>query len=284
MIRKVVIPAAGLGTRLLPITKELPKEMLPLFFKGKDDKVHLKPMLQAIFEQLYDEGIREFGFIVGRGKRAIEDHFTPDYSFVDYLRNKNKPELAGELQEFYRKISASTMLFINQPKPKGFGDAVYQAKVFTQNEPFLMHAGDDLVFSRNNRHLKRLIKIFERYGADVAFLAEEVEDPRRYGVIIGNEIRPNVIEVEKVFEKPKHPPSNLASIAIYVFKPIIYEAIKKVEPDHNGEIQLADAIQILLDWRRKIYVLKLRPGERRIDIGTPETYLEKLKSVLQRPS
>jgi UTP--glucose-1-phosphate uridylyltransferase len=187
VIRKVVIPAAGLGTRLLPITKELPKEMLPLFFKGKDDKVHLKPMLQAIFEQLYDEGFREYGFIVGRGKRAIEDHFTPDYSFVEYLKNKNKQELAGEMQEFYRKISDSTIVFINQPKPKGFADAVYQAKVFTQNEPFLMHAGDDLVFSRNTRHLKRLMKTFEQHNVDVAFLVEEVEDPGRYGVIIGND-------------------------------------------------------------------------------------------------
>jgi UTP--glucose-1-phosphate uridylyltransferase len=284
VIRKVVIPAAGLGTRLLPITKELPKEMLPLFFKGKGGKVYLKPMLQAIFEQLYDEGIREFGFIVGRGKRAIEDHFTPDYSFVEYLENKNKQELAGEMQEFYRKIGDSTIVFINQPKPKGFADAVYQAKVFTQNEPFLMHAGDDLVFSRNNRHLKRLMTIFEQLNADVAFLVEEVEDPRRYGVIIGNEIRPNVIEVEKVFEKPKHPPSNLASIAIYILKPIIYEAIKKVKPDNRGEIQLADAIQILLDWKRKIYALKLRPGERRVDIGTPDTYLETLKGVLQTSS
>ena len=281
MIKKVVVPAAGLGTRLLPITKELPKEMLPLFFKGKGDKVRLKPMLQAIFEQLYYEGFREFGFIVGRGKRAIEDHFTPDYSFVEYLENKNKPELASELQEFYRKISDSTMIFINQPKPKGFADAVYQAKVFTQNDPFLMHAGDDFVFSRNNRHLKRLIKIFKQRNADVAFLVEEVEDPRKYGVMIGNEIKPYVFKVRKVIEKPEKPPSNLAIIALYVFRPIIYEAIEKVKPDKSGEIQLTDAIQLLLNWQSEVYALKLRPGERRVDIGIPKTYLETLRGVLQ---
>jgi len=284
VIRKVVIPAAGLGTRLLPITKELPKEMLPLFFKGKDDKVHLKPMLQAIFEQLYDAGIREFGFIVGRGKRAIEDHFTPDYGFVEYLENKNKQELAGEMQEFYRKISDSTIVFINQPKPKGFADAVYQAKIFTQNEPFLMHAGDDFVFSRNNRHLKRLMKIFEQRNADVAFLVEEVEDPQKYGVVIGKEVKPYLFEVENVIEKPKKPISKLAVIALYVFKPVIYEGIEKAKPDERGEMQLADAIQALLKRQCKIYALKLRPGERRIDIGTPETYLETLKGVLQHPS
>ena len=284
MIKKVVVPAAGLGTRLLPITKELPKEMLPLFFKGKSGRVRLKPMLQAIFEQLYDEGFREFGFIVGRGKRAIEDHFTSDYSFVEYLKNKDKPELADELQEFYRKISDSTIIFINQPEPKGFADAVYQAKVFTQNEPFLMHAGDDFVFSKNNTHLKRMIKIFEQRNADVTFLVEEVEDPRKYGVMIGNAVEPYLFEVKRVIEKPKKPPSNLAVIALYVFKPVIYEAIEKVKPDKGGEIQLADAIQLLLNWQCKLYALKLRPGERRIDIGTPETYLETLKSVLQRPS
>lgn len=278
IIRKVVIPAAGLGTRLLPITKELPKEMLPVFFKGKGDRVCLKPMLQAVFEQLYNAGFRQFGFIVGRGKRAIEDHFTPDGSFVEYLNNNNKAELANGLQDFYEKINNSTIIFINQPKPKGFGDAVYKAKLFTENEPFLMHAGDDFVFSQNNRHLRRLIKTFEHYDADAVFLVEGVKDPRRYGVMIGNEIKPYVFRVKEVIEKPKKPPSNLAVIALYVFKPIIYEAIEKVKPDDSGEIQLADAIQLLLNWQCKIYALKLRSGEQRIDIGTPETYLETLKA------
>jgi len=284
VIRKVVIPAAGLGTRLLPITKELPKEMLPLFFKGKGGKVCLKPMLQAIFEQLYDEGFREYGFIVGRGKRAIEDHFTPDYSFVEYLKNKNKTQLSGEMQEFYRKISESTMVFINQPKPKGFADAVYQARVFTQNEPFLMHAGDDLVFSQNNRHLKRLIRIFEQRNADVSFLVEEVDDPQKYGVVIGKEVEPYLFEVENVIEKPKKPISYLAVVALYVFKPVIHEGIERAKPDEKGEMQIADALQVLLKRQCKMYALKLRPGEHRVDIGTPETYFETLGSILQRPS
>jgi UTP--glucose-1-phosphate uridylyltransferase len=279
VIKKVVIPAAGLGTRLLPMTKEFPKEMLPLFFKGKDDKVHLKPMLQAIFEQLYDEGFREFGFIVGRGKRAIEDHFTPDYSFVEYLKNKNKQELTSEMQEFYRKISDSTLVFINQPRPTGFADAVYQARVFTQNEPFLMHAGDDLVFSRNNHHLKRLMKIFEQRNADVVLLVEEVENPQKYGVVTGKEVKPYLFEVENVIEKPKKPISNLAVIALYVFKPVIYEGIERAKPDEKGEMQITDAIQVLLKRQCKVYALKLRPGERRMDIGTAEAYLETLKGV-----
>jgi len=281
MIRKVVIPAAGLGTRLLPITKEFPKEMLPVFLKGKDGRVCLKPMLQAVFEQLYDVGFREFVFIGGRGKRAIEDHFSSDDDFIEHLRNKNKDDLVEELQEFYKKINNSTIVFVNQPKPKGFGDAVYRAAIFTGDEPFLMHAGDDVILSQNNDHLKRIMKVFEDYDADAVFLVEEVKHPRRYGVIIGNEIKPGVFEVKKIIEKPEKPPSNLAVIALYTFKPIIYRAIEKVEPDESGEVQLTDAISLLLDWRCRVYALKLKDDERRIDIGTPETYLETLKGVLE---
>lgn len=277
-IRKAVIPAAGLGTRLLPVTKEFPKEMLPVFLK-QNDEVCLKPMLQAVFEQLYDFGFREFGFVVGRGKRAVEDHFTIDEDFVDYLKKNNKVRLAEELRDFYEKISNSTIVFINQPKPKGFGDAVYKAKLFTSDEPFLVHAGDNLILSPRNDHLERLMKTFDDYKADAVFLVEEVEDPQRYGVIIGKEIKPNMFEVKKAFEKPRKPPSNLAIIAVYIFKPTIYEAISKINPDVSGEIQLTDAIALLLKWECKVYALKIEEYERRIDIGSPETYLQALKTL-----
>lgn len=281
MIEKAVIPAAGLGTRLLPITKELPKEMLPLFFRKQDNTICLKPMLQAVFEQLHDAGFRQFCIIVGRGKRAIEDHFTPDSDFIQYLKTKNKAELADELREFYARIEDSNIVFISQPKPRGFGDAIYRGNPFTGKDPFLLHAGDDLVLSQNNNHLNRMVEAFERYDADATFLVEEVEDPRRYGVIVGEEITPNVIKVKKVIEKPKKPPSNLAIIALYIFKPAIYEAIEKVEPDENDEVQLGDALQKLLELGGKLCALKLRSNERRIDIGTPETYLEILKTTLE---
>lgn len=280
MIKKVVIPAAGLGLRLLPITKELPKEMLPLFFKEKKkNKIYLKPMLQAVFEQLYDAGFREFGFIVGRGKRAIEDHFTQDKSFIEYLKSTNKTDLARGLQNFYEKICDSTIIFINQPEPKGFGDAVSMARSFTKNESFLIHAGDDIVLSPDNHHLKRMMELFEKRDADAVFLVEEVENAREYGVITGKETEPGIFKVEKIIEKPQKPPSNLAVIAVYLFKPIIYDAIEKVKPDASGEIQLADALQTLLDRRHRLYALKLGPDEKRIDIGTPETYLKALKEV-----
>lgn len=280
MLKKAVIPAAGLGTRLLPITKELPKEMLPIVSLMKNGQPCLKPMLQAIFEQLYDVGFREFTFIVGRGKRAIEDHFSPDDAFIQYLNNKKKKDLAEELQEFYKKINNSNILFINQPKPKGFGDAVGRAALFTGNEKFLMQAGDDLIISKNNNHLKRAVKTFEEYDADTLFLVEEVPDPREYGVITGKEIKLDLFQVKNIIEKPKKPPSNLAIVALYIFKPIIYKAIKEVKPDKNGEVQLADALKLLIDWNCKVYGLKLKLSERRIDIGTAESYLEMLKSTV----
>jgi len=123
------------------------------------------------------------------------------------------------------------------------------------------------------------VKVFENYDEDAAFLVEEVKDPRGYGVIVGDEINPGIFKVRKVVEKPQKPPSNLAIIALYTFKPIIYRAIEKVKIDKSGEIQLTDAISFLLDWQCKVYALKLKGEERRIDIGTPENYLRTLKSL-----
>ena len=279
MIRKVVISAAGLGTRLLPVTKELPKEMLPIFVRNLKGNIICKPMLQVAFEQLYDVGFREFGFVVGRGKKAVKDHFTVDENFVGYLKKNNRVELTNRLSDFYEKVSNSTMVFINQPVPKGFGDAVYRAKSFTRKEPFLLQAGDDLILSRNNDHVRRMVTVFEDYDADAVFLVEEVEDPRGYGVIVGDKIKQDLFEVKKVVEKPKVPPSNLAVIALYIFNPIIYRAIDKVIPDETGEVQLTDGIDLLLNFQCKVYALKLKDEERRVDIGSPETYLRTLRNL-----
>jgi len=280
LLNKVVIPAAGLGTRLLPITKELPKEMLPVVALMKSGQLSLKPVLQAIFEQLYDVGFRDFAFIVGRGKRAIEDHFSPDDDFVQYLTNKDKKDFAEDLEEFYKKIKNSNLVFINQPKPKGFGDAVSRAASFTGNENFLIHAGDDLIISKDNDHLKKAKRLFEQYDADAVFLVEEVLDSRKYGVISGKEIKLGIYEVTNIIEKPIKPPSNLAVIALYIFKPIIYKAIKEVKPDKNKEIQLTDALKLLIEWNCKVYGLKLGPNEKRVDIGTAESYLGMLKTTV----
>jgi UTP--glucose-1-phosphate uridylyltransferase len=272
MIKKAVIPAAGLGIRLLPATKEQPKEMLPFFAKGIQGQFCLKPLLQLVFEGLYNIGFKEFCFIVGRSKRSIEDHFTMDSTFITQLKNRNKFGLAKELEQFYEKIRDSSIIFVNQPTPLGFGDAVHHAKLFTGKEEFLVHAGDDLIISPNNEHLKRLINVFEKYNASAAFCVEQVQNPQQYGVITGKQIEENVYKVEEISEKPSVPLSNIAVVAVYVFKDKIYEAISKTSPDENNELQLTTAIQQLVDEKHDVYAVALNENEKRIDIGTPESY------------
>ncbi len=275
-----MIPSAGLGTRLLPATKEQPKEMLPIFAKSIDGDLCLKPLLQIVFENLYDVGLREFGFITGRGKRSVEDHFTIDSGFIELLKNGNKFELAKELDVFYKKVGKSHIAFINQPKPKGFGDAVHQAKMFTGSEAFLVHAGDDLIISKKNQYLQNLINAFEEHGASAVFCAEKVKDPRKYGVIIGDKVAKNLYQVRKVIEKPHTPPSNIAIVAVYAFSSGIHQAIEETPPDANGEVQLTNAIQRLIDQKHSVYAVELSSEEKRLDIGTPQSYLKALNHVV----
>jgi len=268
-ITKTVITAAGMGTRLLPYTKETPKEMMPIYSNTKAGQVVLKPILQVIFESIYDFGLRDFCFVVGRGKRSIEDHFlTSD--------KNNSSNQRKELLDFFSKIQKSNLLYVQQSSAKGFGDAVYKGKSFAENDNFLLHAGDDVILSKDNNHLKRLEEAFFKYDADMAFLVARIKDPRKYGVIEGKKARDGVIMVKNLEEKPEKPKSNLAVIATYIFKPLIFVELKKVKPDKKGEIQLADAIQNIIKMRKTVAV-ELKPNEKRIDVGTPESYINCLK-------
>ena len=149
MVRKVIIPAAGLGTRLFPATKEQPKEMLPIFSKTPHGDMMVKPVVQLVFEQLHEAGLREFCFIVGRAKRGIEDHFTPDIECIKTLEGLGKNGQASDLENFYNKLETSAIMWVNQPEPKGFGNAVLMAQPFVQNESCLVHAGDSCIISKN---------------------------------------------------------------------------------------------------------------------------------------
>lgn len=278
MIKKAVIPAAGLGTRLLPATKQQPKEMLPVFALGVDGELCLKPFIQLVFENLYDNGFREFFFVVGRGKRSIEDHFTLDNEFVDFLKKKKKLGMVKELDAFYRRVSNSHIVFLNQPEPKGFGDAVHRAKHFTGKEAFMVNAGDDFIISKNNAYLKKLTDVFEKCSADVTFLVERVRDPRKYGVVEGRRIGKGIYQVTGVKEKPEHPQSNIAIVAIYIFTDRIYSGIEQTRSDTKGEIQLTDGIQRLIEEDCNVYAIELGRNEKRIDLGTPKSYWFALSS------
>jgi len=254
--------------------------MLPIFAKSIDGELCLKPLLQIVFENLYDVGLREFGFITGRGKRSVEDYFTIDSGFVELLKNGNKFGLAKELDVFYEKVGRSHIAFINQPKPRGFGDAVHRAKMFTGAEAFLVHAGDDLIISKKNQYLRNLINVFEEHGASAVFCVERVRDPRKYGVIIGDKVANNLYLVKRVIEKPSAPPSNIAIVAVYAFGSGIYQAIEETPPDANGEVQLTNAIQRLIDQNHSVYAVELSSEEKRLDIGTPQSYLKALNLVV----
>ncbi|HML03243.1 MAG TPA: sugar phosphate nucleotidyltransferase [Candidatus Bathyarchaeia archaeon] len=281
MIKKVIVPAAGLGTRLFPATKEQPKEMLPVFSRTTNGNV-VKPLLQVVFEQLYGFGLREFCFVVGRGKRSIEDHFTPDQDSISMLETMGRNGIATDLEDFYGKLKTSTIMWVNQPEPKGFGDAVLLAQPFVQNERCLVHAGDSCIVSRKMDYVKLLLTAFERLDADAAFIALEIDRPRQYGIIEGEETEPGIYRVKAAVEKPEKPQTNLAIMAMYVFRPIIFKALGQTQPGQNGEIQLTDAIQRLIDWNLKVYAVKLNKDYKHLDIGSPERYWDALSLSYQR--
>jgi len=275
-ISKAVIPAAGLGTRLLSVTKEQPKEMLGVFALGRKKDVAMKPVVQLIYEQLYDSGVRRFIFVVGRGKRAIEDHFTLDNEFVRMLEAKGRKAQASELESFYERVRQSNISWVNQSEPRGFGDAVLCAEPALGDGPFLVHAGDNHVISRRNAHLARMLR--DKHLGDVAatLLLRRVPDPRSYGTAEIESVRGETI-VRRVEEKPKRPTSNLALLPVYLFEPVILDALRATKKGINGEIQLTDAIQNLIDRGLKVNATTLRPGEFWLDVGTPETYWNALE-------
>lgn len=265
-LTKGVLLAAGLGTRLIPYSKEMPKEMLPLF-EGVNGKVFLKPVIQIIFEQLYEAGLREFCFVVGRGKRVIEDHFTPDWGFVDYLERTGKEEYAALLREFYRKIETSYIVWVNQPTPRGTGHAVYTARTFV-GEDFFVAAAADNVFLGENVAL-RLVSLFEKHGYPM-LAVKRVRDPRKYGVVVGRSVGERMYEVEGIIEKPAKPVSDLANTSLYVFPPDIFKAIEETKPSSRGEVEITDSIQILLSRGFKFFAYESTADW--VDVGTWETF------------
>jgi UTP--glucose-1-phosphate uridylyltransferase len=255
--------------------------MLPIFSTTLDGEMSVKPVLQVVFENLYDAGLREFCYVVGRGKRGIEDHFTPDVDCIKTLADMGKNSQAVSLEDFYEKLKNSTIMWVNQPEPRGFGNAVLMAEPFVQNEQCLVHAGDSCLISKNMDYIKKLLSSYERLNADAAFLVLEIENPKQYGIIEGDEVETGIFRVKAAFEKPAKPPTNLAIMAIYVFRPAVFKALEATRPGKNGEIQLTDAIQKLIDWGLKVYAVKLDKNYAHLDIGSPERYWKALELSYQ---
>jgi len=277
MIKKIVLPSAGLGTRLLPVTKEIPKEMMPLFFENKSHEITVKPVIQILFEKFFSFGIKEFCIIVGRQKRTIEDHFTSDQNFLKNFERNNR--FRKDLEKFYSMLNESKIFWINQQIPKGFGDAVLYAESFVSNDDFLVSAGDTLILN-NDKMIRKLIKTELKGKNDALIILKKVPDPKRFGVAVVKETKNNII-VTNVEEKPMKPKSDLSIVALYRFKPSIFNALRDIRHG-NKELQLTGAIQKLIDWGGKVQAIIMDENETVIDVGTAESYFESLVRFQQK--
>lgn len=270
---KSVITAAGKGTRLLPITKELPKEMMPIFSRNHDKDRIVIPLLQFIFEQLYSIGIRDYCFVVGREKRSIEDHFTPHETYLRELSDKYKSLIAN----FYKKLENSHLIWVNQNKPRGFGDAVLRAERYIGKDNFIVHAGDVIIVSKMKHPILRLIETAKSDPSiSAVLLCKKINDTRRYGVPKIKPLSNGLYLVEEVEEKPTRPKSNLGLLPLYFFKPVIFDCLKKIKPGKGNEYQLTDAIQRLIEKNHKVVAINLNKNETELDVGTVESYKETL--------
>jgi len=264
---KVVVPVAGMGTRLLPATKSQPKEMLP---------VGRRPVVQYVVEELVAAGLCQILFVTGRKKTVIEDHFDPDPELVRTLSTGGGYALLEELK--YTETDAN-FFYTRQSVPRGLADAVGKAEDFIGGDHFVVALGDSIIRTRDGSSLLRdMIAIHLRSGAACTVAVEEVDPSEvyRYGIVQPAEHAEtgNNFEIKDLVEKPniQTAPSTLAIAARYVFSPAVFEAIHRTAPDRNGELQLTDSIRLLLRLGHQVRAVRLRPGQRRYDIGNFESY------------
>lgn len=262
-IKKVIIPAAGLGTRFLPATKSTPKEMFPIIDM---------PTLQYIVQEAADSGIEEVGIIVSREKPSIAEHFTVDLDLEERLLKANKIEEVNMLRNIASLVKIS---FINQPEPKGLGHAVLCAKEFVGEEDFAIMLGDDLIVNRNGKPvLQQMIDAYDEKKASILGVQEvERKDTCKYGILKPISIKERLLEIESVVEKPRveEAPSNYAVLGRYVLSNKIFDILEHQQPGKGGEIQLTDALDTLIN-QEKVYGYNFE-GDR-YDIGDKFGYIK----------
>ena len=261
MIRKAVIPAAGFGTRFLPASKSQPKEMLPIVDT---------PVIQYVVEEAVESGITDIVMVIGKGKRAIEEHFDRNFELENELREKGKE---AELKMIQRISNLADIHFVWQKELNGLGDAVYSARHHVGDEPFVVLLGDTVLDS-DRPVTRQLLEKFEETGASVVALEEVAhEKVSRYGVIDGDEVSDSFFKVNAFVEKPapEDAPSNLAIAGRYALTPKVFELLAATEAGLNSEIQLTDALIQLLDTES---VYGLRFDGRRFDIGNKLDFIK----------
>lgn len=264
-IRKAVIPAAGFGTRFLPQTKAMPKEMLPIVDK---------PVIQYVVEEAVDSGIEDIVLVTGALKRAIEDHFdVPNQDLIKNLKDGGKEELL----ELTKKVAnLANFIYVRQKGPYGNGTPVLAAEPIIENEPFAVLWGDEFIYAKPPR-LAQMMTVHEELGGVVISGVEikKKEDLKRYGIAELEHVKGNVHKIKGIVEKPdpENAPSNIATHGAYILPPEIFDALRNIEPGKGGEVWLVDAINYLRDTGVPIYAVVVE-NAKYYDTGNKLEYMK----------
>jgi UTP--glucose-1-phosphate uridylyltransferase len=262
LITKCLFPAAGYGTRFLPATKAMPKEMLPVL---------TKPLIQYGVEEAIEAGILEMAIVTGRGKRAIEDHFDISYELEHQIKGTDKEKYLADIRNI---IDICTFSYTRQIEMKGLGHAILTGETLIGNAPFAVLLADDLCVGDNMGVLSQMIELYKKYRCSVVAIEEiDIKDSSKYGIISGKEMEAGVYMVSDMVEKPssKDAPSNLAIIGRYILTPDIFEILKGTPTGKNGELQITDALKT---QAKNNMVIAYKFKGKRFDCGSVEGFVE----------
>lgn len=264
-ITKAVIPAAGFGTRFLPQTKAMPKEMLPIVDK---------PVIQYVVEEVVDSGIKDIIIVTGSNKRAIEDHFDiPDEDLIKNLVQGKKEHL---LEEIKRISEMANFIYVRQKGPYGNGTPILSAEPAIDDEPFAVLWGDEFIYAKPPR-LAQMMQVYEKYGGMVisGVKIEKKEDLSRYGIADLEPVEGNIYKIKAIVEKPRpeEAPSNIATHGAYILPPEIFGALRRLKPGKGGEIWLTDAINLLHNEGVPLYAVEIKNGKY-YDTGNKLEYMK----------
>ncbi|MGF1697498.1 UTP--glucose-1-phosphate uridylyltransferase GalU [Vibrio lamellibrachiae] len=263
MIKKCLFPAAGYGTRFLPATKSMPKEMMP---------VVNKPLIEYGVEEAIKAGMRDMCIVTGRGKHTLMDHFDKNYELEDQIAGTNKEVLLDDIRNI---IDSAYFTFIRQREMKGLGHAILTGRELVGDEPFAVVLADDLcVNPKGDNVLEQMTALYKQFRCSIVAVQEvPKEDTHKYGVIAGDMIRDDLFRITDMVEKPESgtEPSNLAIIGRYILTPDIFDLIEETEPGKGGEIQITDA---LLKQAQNGCVIAYKFKGERFDCGSVEGYID----------
>lgn len=271
MIRKCLFPVAGYGTRFLPATKAMPKEILPIVNK---------PLVQYGVEEAVEAGIHEFGFVTGRGKRALEDHFDISYELEHQIAGTGKEELLSSIRDL---IDNNTFAFTRQNEMRGLGHAILTGRNLMGDNPFAVILADDFCLGEAGGPgvLAQMVQLYRQFRCSIVAIEEVPRDEvHKYGVIAGESMKDGLFRITDMVEKPAHDkaPSNLAIIGRYILTPDIFDILENTKPGKNGEIQITDA---LLEQAQQGCVLAYQFKGRRFDCGSVDGYVEATNYVYE---